>query len=178
MAPLEIPVNTYGNAPYLIISTRKPVPAMEVILNGPGAAANDSKTQLFQHVSRIWAMRPYVPPDRFPFIRAENDRLEHQRLEFEKRLISLGIEGGQGMGPAPLGPSSFRPRTPEQRGLVNEYRLLWLQTEPQRLPTHHYAGLSFEEELPRWAFTDEQQGIRFGEVIQKVEAILRPYQPR
>jgi hypothetical protein len=85
------------------------------------------------------ALNPYLSPQDYAKAHDRNDILEQRRRQFEVTRLKLHqshFKGG-------FTPAGLVPKSPEEARAIREYAMLWLATEPQRLPTHHYGTLSF-----------------------------------
>ena len=94
-----------------------------------------------------------ISPKQFQEAAAKNESNERVRREFQKKLQDAGVKNSvidlvtTSMKPVP--PSTYKPKTPEQKELIRQYGLLWVQTEPQALPTHSFQELAIQRRLRR-----------------------------
>jgi len=130
-----------------------------------------------QHArATMWlAFMPYLTPQEFDTARQRNDDRTHQRRQFvEANLNDVPFAGKVGDA-EPKPPWGFSPRSVTETRLVQQYAFLWLATEPERLPSHHYGQLSIWLGQPPIKIHEEKREREFRETIAAVERIVKRY---
>ena len=88
----------------------------------------------------------YFSPQEYRKMAEINSQYEDRRLAIARALIKDGVSWAF-MGPEPIPPRAFDPKTPEQTERVRQYALLWMRTPRTALPTHHYRTLSLSADF-------------------------------
>lgn len=160
-----------GGAPIVVISSVNELP---VVLLGPGMPPPPWEPKPMKVTLELECMKR-VSPERHRTLREENAKFEAARRAFiHERLAGIQIEGKDS---EPQRPFCFMPRTAEEAQRVQEYALLCLETEPTRLPTHHYEGLSLE--FSRWMLEIRDRGrdAEYRQIVKRLEKMLTAYEP-
>ncbi len=166
-----------GSRPAIVIESDEPLPAEFHIRNPNGVAEGSQpapKTSL-ETVRLSFVVAPFLSPEDQATARAATAALLQRRLRFEADLLKQVRYAH--MGPEPIPPSAFAPRTEAETRLVTQYALLWVSTQPQPLPTHHADGLSFEMRSPG-AITihDAAKSAEYAKLLEDVRKTFVPYE--
>jgi hypothetical protein len=92
-----------------------------------------------------------ITPEQYRVAAERNASNDAKRHEFQHKLKDAGIKNSLAFvikdDEPPLAPSTYKPQTPEQNELIRQYASLWVQTEPQALPTCYYRTLAFNADF-------------------------------
>lgn len=121
-----------------------------------------------------------ISPEQYREAADRNAKNDARRHEFQHKLKDAGIKNSLAFlikdDEPPLPPSSWRPKTPEQNELIRQYGLLWVQTEPQALPTHSYRDLAFNIDFDdHFMLQDDDLGSERQEVKKAISKIVTEY---
>jgi hypothetical protein len=157
--------------PVLTISSAEELPVQRF---GMGMASSDPPFE--REKVKLWlAFMAYKSPAEHAAARELIERLTRERREFvEQRLQQLEIAS---KGEDPPSPGQFRPRSAAEGRLVREYAFLWLATEPESLPSHHYGTLSMwywgEDTIK---IHDSQRDKEYQQIAAGLEQIVTAYE--
>jgi hypothetical protein len=127
--------------PQLQISSQEKLPIYYLGMAGRPSTMGDRPPEpdAIQQVKMDFVVMPYMSPQEYELARNRNAALEQRRREYEERR--LGQQQSRYKGG--FTPATYESRTGTTTPFLREYAFLWLNTEPQPLPTHYYGPLSF-----------------------------------
>ena len=162
-----------GDCPAIVIHTDKNVEQEHEVINSAPSATPIRTTDPL--AIRLVA-QPYVSPIEYAATKRRNDEHANQRLAMFKRLKTEKVNSAF-MGPEPIPPSAFRPNSYTEIRLVWEYAFLWLETEPESLPTHRFEVLTLKIDSPQGVtIRDQVMANQMQTVLDSIRKILTPYQ--
>ncbi|QDT39579.1 hypothetical protein [Stratiformator vulcanicus] len=160
-----------SNQPAILIRSSEPLLAERIIFNPNPDDAPQKEPHSIEISFRIV---PYLSPLEQARQTSFNAAKELKRERFAKEQLS-GIRSAH-MGPTPLPPYAFKPESPDEQARVRRYAFLWVETEPERLPTHHAEGLSFVMFRDHYLrIIDPSKAEELEAVISAAEEIVVPY---
>jgi hypothetical protein len=157
----------------LVVRTRKPIAVVEGGFSLPASSKLNAKATVYE---LPYIVCPYLTPEQFAKAKAQNEANNAKRLAFmEKELngISWGYKGGP-----PYPPSAFDPTTDDQKERLRQYAILYMHTEPIRLPTHYVGTVAFELfDDPFAHIQDKAHADELRAIQQSLTGIFTPYEP-
>ncbi len=164
------PRSDEGDSPCLLISTKESV---SVQFQFPNSAPGSPPEKRSQKLDLALVAFPLVSSEQHASMLKTNSEKTNTRLNFMNKL--KGIQWAH-MGPTPFPPTAYRPKSEKEKQLVLEYAFLWMRTEPQKLPTHHYTTLSFTlSKDDSVLILDEPRDKEFLQIQKSLNQILTPY---
>lgn len=117
---------------------------------------------------------PYRTPQEVTELAHQNVVKAKKRKDAFEALEKSGIHVRMYSNPPP--PGDFEPKNEKEEEALRQYGLLWVDTEPVRLPTHFHKKLSFEFwDANSFDYSDPAVEKEVEEVRRKVSAALVPY---
>ena len=157
--------------PVLTVTSAEELPVQHF---GPGMPGGGPAIER-EKVTLWLAFMAYKSPAEHAAARERNDALTNTRREFVKQRLTEVKFGGKGEDPPP--PWQFSPRSASEARLVREYAFLWLATEPEPLPSHHYGTLSMwywgEDTIE---IHDAERDQQYQQIAKGLERILTSYE--
>jgi hypothetical protein len=157
--------------PVLTITSAEDLPVQHF---GPGMPAGDPPIER-EKVTLWLAFMAYKSPAEHAAARARNNLRTYDRREFVKQRLK-GVKFG-GKGEDPPAPFQFSPQSAQESRLVREYAFLWLATEPEPLPSHHYGTLSMwywgEDTIE---IHDAERDKQYRQIAKGLERIVTAYE--
>jgi hypothetical protein len=167
-----------GPYPTLIIKSTVPLPLEFVGINLPGRSSDEPKPPPRINpdvVTLRFVARPFMSSRTYAAAREHNEVLQKKRLEFERQ--HLKDVASAHMGPEPIPPHAYRPRSEREIELVRQYAFLWLSTEPQLLPTHFTDDLSFAlYDLGDFTIHDADKDKEYHQILESIQELITPYE--
>ena len=159
--------NEMADKPCLVVTRRDEVLGRNVYPNEDGSEKKLDPNEIvftFQAVA-------YMSPEDYQRNLADNRKKNDARMEFEKKLKGIRFAH---MGPQPIPPRAFKPKTEAEKQLVFSYSELWARTEPTPLPDYLYGRRSFRGDLMNnFACEDSKVGEELDRVREAVTAMMQ-----
>lgn len=157
--------------PVLTVKSAEELPVQHF---GPGMQSGGPPIER-EKVTLWLAFMAYKSPAEHAAARARNDALTNERREFVKQRLK-GVEFG-GKGEDPPRPWQFSPRSALEARLIREYAFLWLATEPEQLPSHHYGTLSMSYGgKDTIEIHDAERDKQYRQIAASLERIVTAYE--
>jgi hypothetical protein len=119
---------------------------------------------------------PYVSPIEYAAIKRRNDEHANQRLAMFKRMKTEKVNA-TATGSEPSPPSAFQPTSYTEIRRVWEYAFLWLETEPEPLPTHRFEILTLKIDAPQdGTIRDQAVVAQLKVLVESIKKTLTPYE--
>jgi hypothetical protein len=178
----EISNSLFQYKPQLQISSQEKLPIYYLGMAGRPSSVGDRPPEpdAIQEVKMDFALMPYMSPQEYELVRTRNEALERKRREFE--VSRLGIEQSNFKGG--VTPASFEWQTRTTTPFLREYAILWLNTEPQPLPTHYYGSLSFRTtalgrfedfDIPELKIFNAEKNQEYLQIVGGLRKLLSSY---
>ncbi|MCK6470490.1 MAG: hypothetical protein L6R28_01980 [Planctomycetes bacterium] len=118
---------------------------------------------------------PYRTPQEVTELAHQNVVKAKKRMDAFEALEASGFHGSYPHS-KPLPPCAYKPKNEKEEDALRQYGLIWVDTEPVRLPTHYHKGLSFEFwDANSLDYSNPAVGKEIEDVRQKISAALIPY---
>lgn len=167
-----------GSHPALVIKSDQPLPVEYFAPNPPGRSADEPEPPpdiSLKTVAIHFVASPYLSSHSYSNARERNGTLVQRRVDFERNHLKH-IRWSH-MGPNPIPPDAFEPRTARENHLVRQYAYLWVSTQPQPLPTHHTDRLAFEmRDLGSIKLHDAKRSKEYKQILEAVQKFIVPYE--
>ena len=140
----------------------------------PGMPARLARQDLPREKVELWLafMREFTP-EQYATTKKRNDARIHQRRLFVERYLK-GIRF-YSKGEDPPAPFQFEPQTDAQMRLVQEYAFVWINTEPDPLPTHRYGPLSLWYAYETLEIHDAKKNKEYLAIVAAMEKLFEAY---
>jgi hypothetical protein len=159
--------------PKLVIRSTEKLPVEHM---GPGMGPSPNINQ--ENVTIEVTFVPYITTEDYAAARKRNDDLERHRRQYEENRLKQRQSAYKGG----FTPASYERQTRDKSPVVREYAFLWLSTEPQELPTHHYGTLAVATyDLPYMSshmikIHNTPKDKEYQQIVGGLEKIFVPYE--